>query len=931
MKLKICFAVLGTILISASCSRRLSPIVIKNLKCENLANPLAVKADRPTFSWELESEERGQFPKAYRVLVASSPARLEEDKVDIWDSGKQKDLGDVFVVCERLKLNPGTQYFWKVRVWDKNNRPSGWSETASFATALASERDWGGARWIAFEDLPEALKLVPGVHGRGDDLGEVALRRPVIPLFRKEFEAEEDIQKAFVYVCGLGHYELRLNGRRVGDGFLAPGWTDYRKSRLYNTYDVTPFLRTGCNAVGLIVGNGFFNINRERYRKLVIAYGLPMTILKLRIEYTSGRSEDVVSGPEWKTAPSPITYASIYGGEDYDARLERLGWDDAGYDDSGWKNAVHVTGPGGMLRPEKDYPLRVMQAIKTQRVAEPKPGVFVYDFGQNASGVIRLRVRGEEGRQVKVSPAELLGSDGLINQRASGAPYEFRYTLRGVGDEEWTPRFTYYGFRFAQVEGAVPEGTPSSAGRPEILGLELLHTRNSSPQAGSFECSSAHFNRVYELISWAIKSNLASVPTDCPHREKLGWLEQTHLMGGSIHYNFDILNLYNKLIDDMIEAQLPGGLVPDIAPEFVPFEGGFRDSPEWGSASIILPWLVYRWYGDLTAVTRAYPMMKKYAAYLDGRAASHLLSHGLGDWFDLGPNPPGPSQLTPLGLTATAIYFHDLELLSKIAAVLGYADDSKTYKELASDVKEAFNREYFGRDAKSYATGSQTSNAMPLALGLVNEKDRPDVFRNLVGSIRAGGLALTAGDIGFHYLVKALADGGASDLIAEMNSRSDVPGYGYQLARGATALTESWPAREDVSNNHMMLGHLMEWFYSGLAGIQQAEDSIGYRRIVIAPHPVGDINWVKARYHSIAGEILSSWKIEGDHFVLEAAIPLGSRALVYLPASEGSPIRESGQLVAGSRMVRLMRRNADTAVLEIGSGMYRFESDIQRD
>jgi alpha-L-rhamnosidase len=931
MKLKICFAVLGTILIWASCSRRLSPIVIKNLKCENLANPLAVKADRPAFSWELESEERGQFPKAYRVLLASSPARLEVEKPDIWDSGKQKDLGDVFVVCESLKLNPGTQYFWKVRVWDKNNRPSGWSETASFATALASERDWGGARWIAFEDLAEALKLMPGVHGRGDDLGEVALRRPVIPLFRKEFEAEEDIQKAFVYVCGLGHYELRLNGRRVGDGFLPPGWTDYRKSCLYNTYDVTPFLRTGRNAVGLIVGNGFFNINRERYRKLVIAYGLPMTILKLRIEYASGRSEDVMSGPEWKTAPSPITYASIYGGEDYDARLERPGWDDAGYDDSGWKNAVHVTGPGGMLKPEKDYPLRVMQAIKTQRVAEPKPGVFVYDFGQNASGVIRLRVRGEEGRQVKVSPAELLGSDGLINQRASGAPYEFRYTLKGVGDEEWTPRFTYYGFRYAQVEGAVPEGTPSSAGRPEILGLELLHTRNSSPQAGSFECSSAHFNRVYELINWAIKSNLASVPTDCPHREKLGWLEQTYLMGESIHYNFDILNLYNKLIDDMIEAQLPGGLVPDIAPEFVPFEGGFRDSPEWGSASIILPWLVYRWYGDLSAVTRAYPMMKKYAAYLDGRAARHLLSPGLGDWFDLGPNPPGPSQLTPLGLTATAIYFQDLELLSKMAALLGYGDESKTYRGLANEVKDAFNGEYFNQDTKSYATGSQTSNAMPLALGLVNEKDRPDVFRNLVGSIRAGGLALTAGDIGFHYLVKALADGGASDLIAEMNSRSDVPGYGYQLASGATALTESWPAREDVSNNHMMLGHLMEWFYSGLAGIRQAEDSIGYRRIVIAPQPVGDINWVKARYHSIAGEILSSWKIEGDHFVLEAAIPLGSRALVYLPASEGSLIRESGQLVAGSRMVRLMRRNADTAVLEIGSGMYRFESDIQRD
>ncbi len=380
----------------------------------------------------------------------------------------------------------------------------------------------------------------------------------------------------------------------------------------------------------------------------------------------------------------------------------------------------------------------------------------------------------------------------------------------------------------------------------------------------------------------------------------------------------------------MIEAQLPSGLVPDIAPEFVPFDGGFRDSPEWGSAGVILPWLVFRWYGDRNAVMRAYPMMKKYAAYLGSRGAGHLLAHGLGDWFDLGPDPPGPSQLTPLGLTATAIYYHDLELLSKMAALLGYADEARAYRELADNVNEAFNREYYNPDAKSYATGSQTSNAMPLALGLVNKEDRPAVFQNLVSSIRTGGLALTAGDIGFHYLIQALADGGASELIAEMNSRSDVPGYGYQLAKGATSLTESWAAREDVSNNHMMLGHLMEWFYSGLAGIRQAEDSVGYRRIVISPQPVDDIDWVEARYHSISGEIRCSWKIMGNRFILETGIPVGSRALVYLPASEGSSIQESGQPLRGSRSVRLIERKADSAVLEIGSGLYRFESEFHR-
>jgi hypothetical protein len=902
---------------------------VGGLKCENRVNPAGVSVSRPLFSWQLRSPERVQVQSAFQVRVASSPDLLRDGRADLWDSGKRQSSENLFVRYEGKELAPGTEFFWHVRVWDRDGRATGWSGMGSFVTELPGPPDWSGAVWIGHEELSDSMKLVPGVHGSGDRLGEVALRRPLVPLFRRELDVGENLEKALVFVSGLGHYELRINGQKIGDRFLSPGWTDYRKSCLYNTYDLTQALHRGRNAIGLVAGNGFFNINSERYRKLVIAYGMPMFILKLQVDYASGRRQTVVSDPAWKTAPSPITFASIYGGEDYDARLEQPGWDMPGFDSSGWRNVVTVGGPGGKLRPENDHPLRVMEEIEAKTVEEPRKRVFVYDFGQNASGIVRLKVKGPRGRRIFITPAELLDEDGLADQRASGGPYSFSYTLKGVGEELWTPRFTYYGFRYAQMEGAVPAGQNTSGDEPQVLELTLLHTRNSSPSVGSFECSNPLFNRIFELINWAIKSNLASVPTDCPHREKLGWLEQSHLMGGSIQYNFEILNLYNKLVDDMIEAQLESGLIPDIAPEYVPFEGGFRDSPEWGSAGVILPWLLYKWYGDRSAMERAFPMMKRYVAYLQRRAAGNILTHGLGDWYDLGPNPPGTSQLTPLGLTATAIYYHDLMLLAEMEAVFGRTEEAGNYGNLAQEIRQAFNREFFDAERKIYATGSQTSNAVPLALGLTADADREAVFRNLVRSIREGGNALTAGDVGYHYLVKALDDGGASDLIFEMNSRSDVPGYGYQLAKGATALTESWPARKDVSNNHMMLGHIMEWLYSGLAGIRQADDSVGFKKVVIRPHPAGDITWVKAGYHSLYGEIGCDWSIEDGRFRLELKIPANSRAEIHLPAEDLTVVTESGRPVEEHREIIFLGLRDGRAAFDIGSGTYRFVCPYQ--
>ncbi len=833
-----------------------------HLNCEHKINPYGIENTKPLLGWWINATERGVVQSAWQILVATSAGKLDEKNADMWNSGRIASNSNNNNVYGGKPLQSAQKYYWKVRIWDAAGNPSAWSEASSFITGMLEQKEWDMSKWIAYDILPDSMKVVPGVHGNGNALGSKAMKRPVIPYFRKAFELRKPVKEAFIFISGLGHYELHLNGKKVSDDFLAPGWTNYEKRCLYNTYEVTDHLKQGQNALGAMVGTGFFYINRERYRKLIRAEGYPMLRARLVIRFTDGSTKEIVTDESWSSSPSPIIYTSIYGGEDYDANMEQAGWDKPGFAGTRWKKVLIAKGPGGAMRTHDDYPLKVMDSFAVKKKTNITATKALYDFGQNASGIIRLKVKGNKGDSIRITPAELLNDDGLPEQSASGKPYYFTYILKGGEVETWEPRFTYYGFRYALVEYI---GTASA---PEWIDVTMLHTRNSSPAAGSFSCSDSLFNKIYQLIDWSIKSNMASVATDCPHREKLGWLEQTHLVGASMRYAYNIQHLYRKIIDDMIEAQLPNGLVPDIAPEYVPFEGGFRDSPEWGSASVIIPWYMYLWYGDKDALVKSYDMMKRYVTYLATKADSHMLSYGLGDWFDLGPKDPGPSQLTPLALTATAIYFYDAVILSKTAALLGKDDDQKRFADLSENIKKAFNDKFFDKETQVYATGSQTAYAMPLFTGIVEEQYRDKVFNNLVASIHAGNKALTAGDVGYRYLVRVLEDGGASQLLYEMNNRDDVPGYGYQIRHGATALTESWPALRYVSNNHMMLGHLMEWLYSGLGGINQQEDDRGYRKIRIAPQVIDGMNAVSATYATPNGVIHTAWKKEGNKILL---------------------------------------------------------------
>ncbi len=1049
---------------------------ISQLRCEYWDTPLNVDVAQPRLSWIINSTQRGDLQKAYQLLVATSAKKLADQTPDLWDSGRVDSDQTCQVVYAGKPLQSNQECYWCVRVWNKDNEPSRWSEPARWCMGLLSPQAWQ-AKWVSAPGSAEAddstalgyhaavsqnaddvkwvqvdlgkpvaislVKLhslnheVPGFgfpirftitasddpnfdqfdticdHSTTDypnpgasavsfptngikrryvrvtanrlfrrtagdrsycfALAEmqvfsgdknVALNSPVtaldstegygwgkaeltdgknlaseysvgsdmsagerviktLPVFRKAIAIDKPVARAILQVCGLGQYELSLNGTKVGDSVLDPGWTDYRKTCLYRSYELGSMLKPGSNVMDIALGNGMYNVvsTAGRYTKFTGSQGPPKLIAQLEISFADGSTQTICSDNSWKVRGGPTTFSSIYGGEDYDARLETAG-------DFDWQSAVETTGPGGKLTgvSQSAPPIIVAQELKVQRITHPRENVWVYDLGQNCAQMPSITVTGPAGATVRLTPAEVLKADGTASQQPSGGPAYFSYTLKGAGRESWSPRFSYYGCRYFQVTGAVPAGSPNPSNLPVLLDLHGQFITSASPIVGEFSCSNPLFDRTALITRWAMRSNLMSVLTDCPHRERLGWLEESHLVGPSLMYNMDIASMFSKVCSDMSDAQTPQGLVPDIAPEYAVFSGGFRDSPEWGSACILIPWQVYQWYGDATVLARHYDTMKRYVAYLQSQAHDNILSNGLGDWYDLGPNPPGYAQLTPVALTATAFYYRDIRVLQEAAKLLGRDDDDQSLAALGDRVRVAFNSAFYHSDRHCYATNSQTANAIPLVMEIAPEGDHQAILQNIVDDIRKRNNGLTAGDIGYRYLLKALADGGRADVIFDMNSRSDKPGYGMIIAKGATSLTEAWDARPDSSQDHFMLGHIMEWFYGGLAGIQPDPSGVGFKKILIKPSPVGDVTWAKASYESIRGTITSNWKISGNTFSLDVVIPPNCTATVQFPPHYSDSIREGVKPAAEATDLSVKKSDSGSTIILIPSGTYHFES-----
>lgn len=916
------------LLLCLPCWAQAKNITIDRLTCE-MQEGLVVVESHPRLGWTMKSSANGTRQTAYEIEIrevcTGSP---------VWNSGKVKSSQSQLVptLGSNIRRNNPYSYSWRVRVWDETDTPSEWSREAKFR--LAPERlssvEWIGAITRKDARLPEGrtyhggeLKK-PEVKAAWDAVDTLAkksisLRRT----FNVGKEEAKKVAEATAYVCGLGFYEFSLNGKKVGNSEFAPLWSDYDKSVFYNTYDVTQQLQQGENAVGILLGNGFYNVQGGRYRKLQISFGPPTLLFSLVINYEDGTRETIQSDKNWKYDLSPVIFNCIYGGEDYDARREQKGWDQVGFDDTNWRPIVVQEAPKGVLRPQMAPPVKIMERYDIQKVTKldeeqvaaaskstkrtVDPSALVLDMGQNLAGFPEITVRGKRGQKITLLVAEALTDEGACNQRQTGRQHYYEYTLKGDGDETWHPRFSYYGFRYIQVEGAVLKGQKNPKKLPVLKNIQSCFVYNSAKKVSTFESSNRIFNAAHRLIEKAVRSNMQSVFTDCPHREKLGWLEQVHLNGPGLLYNYDLTAFAPQIVQNMADAQHPNGAMPTTAPEYVLFEGPgidvFAESPEWGGALVIFPFMYYETYGDDSLIKKYYQNMRRYVDYLETRAEKGILSFGLGDWYDYGDYRAGFSRNTPVPLVATAHYYMTVNYLIKAAKMLGNDFDVHHYSALAYDIMVAFNERFLNYETAQYGTGSQCSNALPLFLSMVErmghqglyEEDpilKMKVMKNLIKDVEAHGNRLTTGDVGNRYLIQTLAQYGAHELIYKMFNHEDAPGYGFQLKFGATTLTEQWDPRQGSSWNHFMMGQIDEWFFKSLVGIRPAEE--GYQKFIIAPQPVGDLKYVKSSYESLYGTISVDWTRDGDTFTLNVSVPVNTTALVYLPGEKEPKEVQSG-------------------------------------
>jgi alpha-L-rhamnosidase len=920
----ISFCLVSALILSAGVKAR-AAVVLQDLRCEYRTNPLGVNTAHPRLSWVLESDHRGEAQSAYQVFASSSPGRLARGDTDLWDSGKVASGESVHVVYAGQLLRSGQRVWWKVRVWDAAGRVSRFSRPAWFELALLSPADWQ-ARWIQRKSVgpvPEARVF--------DD-------QPA-PLFRKEFVLDKNVGRARAYVSGLGYCELHLNGEKVGDQVLDPGWTSYAKRVLYSTYDVTAQLQRGRNAVGLMLGNGWFNplplrmwgkINPREH----LTIGEPRAILQLVVEFTDGTSQTIVTDETWRVSDGPILRNSVYLGEVYDARCEQPGWDKAGFSDSRWGSAVVAGEPKlGPLCAQDAPPIRVTRTLKPLRLTEPKPGVFIFDFGQNFSGWTRLRVKGPEATRVRLRSGELLYADGTLNGMTAvcgqikGGSKDYRYdgigqpktafqldeyVLKGQATEIFTPRFTFHGFRYVEVTGF--------PGRPTLDSLKGLRLNSDVQPAGSFECSNEMFNRIQQMVLWTELSNLFSVQSDCPHREKFGYGGDIVASSEMAMLNFDMARFYAKAAQDLADAVRPNGGFTETAP-FVGIsdEGlGEQSGPiGWGTAQPLLLCQLRQYYGEQRLLEEQYKATKKWIALLHAKAENGILDNGISDHESLVPKPRA--------LTGTAFYYFNVNLLAQMARTLGKDSDAAEAEAQAERIRAAFNQRFLQPGTGRYDFASQACQAVALYHGLAPADEQPRALDVLVSDVAAHGGHLTTGIFGTKYLLHALADAGRADVAYGIVNQRTFPGWGHMLEKGATTLWEHWEFSDNTfSHNHPMFGSVSEWFYKVLAGIQPAPDAVGFDKIIIKPQPVGDLRWVRASHETVRGRIACEWRRTGVQFTLRVTIPANACALVHVPARDADRVTESGKPAAAALGVKFLRMEGNAAVFAVGSGRYEF-------
>lgn len=789
-----------------------------------------------------------------------------------------------------------------------------WKVSKTFTTNWNTPA-FDDSSWVSAQKIGPA-EMQPWTNPRTAEERRLAARQ-----LRKDFTVEKKISRATVSFCGLGLSELYVNGEKIGDAVLSPAFAQYDKRAFYVTHDITENVRSGRNALGVILGNGRYYAARSKTYAGTVSFGWPKLLLNLRLEFTDGSSQEIVSDESWQlTSDGPILANNEFDGEDYDARKEFKGWSLPGFDARGWRAAQIVSAPAGVLAAEMQEPIRVTETLKPISVREIRPGVFIFDLGQNMVGWCRLRVSGKAGTTITLRHAETLLPDGslyLANLR--GAEVTDRYTLKGSGREIWEPRFITHGFRYVEVTGW--------PGKPSLSSLEGRVVNDDLPRAGDFRCSNELLNRIYTNIVWGTRGNYRSIPTDCPQRdERQGWLGDRSEECKGEAYLFNIAALYAKWRQDMTDAQRPSGSIPDVAPAYWPI---YSDNVTWPSSAIIIPSALERQFGDRASIAKHYDSATRWMNHMLGFATNNLISKdSYGDWC-VPPEEPelihskDPARRTDKTLLATAYFYYDLCLMEKYATQLGKYTDAERWKKLAADFKKAFNDRFLDRDKGQYDNGTQTSCVLPLAFGLVPEDMKAKIFAKLVANIENVTKGhIGTGLIGGQYLNRVLSDNGRADLAYTIASQKTYPSWGYMVEQGATTIWELWNGNTAEpsmnSGNHVMLvGDLVIWFYEHLAGIAPAAP--GFKRIIMQPQPVGDLKFVTATHNSPYGKISSAWRRDGKKFDWQIEIPPNTTATVYVPASKLANVRSDG--------AQPVRWQNDRAVFELGSGRYRFTSE----
>ncbi|MBN1342088.1 MAG: family 78 glycoside hydrolase catalytic domain [Phycisphaerae bacterium] len=905
-------------------------VTVAETYCEYAVNPLGIDVVQPRFTWVLACDRRGTMQQSYHVLVASSSEKLAADTGDLWDSGQVHSNESVNVAYQGAKLSSRQECFWKVRVWDNQERVSPWSEPATFEIGLLEPADWHG-RWIGLAG-PNAVA--------------------VSPVLRKEFVASGEVKRARLYAAGVGWSEYYLNGRRVGDHVLDPAATDYDKRILYVTHDVTRLIRRGRNALGAMLGNGWYSQPPLDPKGARPGYGdSPCLLLELVVELADGTIQRVVSDESWRSSTGPIVKNSIWRGEVYDARLEKPGWRQPGYDDSGWAAAAPRTSPGGRIEAQMIEPIKVNKVLRASKLTTPKPGVYVYDFGQLFGGWARLRVKGPAGTRVALRYAERVFADtGLADKRRHFGPdgaTDF-YILKGDPDgERYEPRFTLHPVRYVQVEG-LPEA-------PALGDLEGCVVHNSVDMTGDFECSNALLNQIHRNCAWTLTNGLYSYTLDCLYREYWGWLEPASNPSTLFTRRY-MPRFWTKWLRDVQVVQHADGVVPDVVPAY-PLKGRKTGDPAWAGNYPLVVWYVYQDFGDRRLLASHYPNMKRWVDHLTSIAKDNLIEKGgyYGDHM-LPGDSPGMEQFiskeTPPGLLWTGYYYNNVWILAQAAKILGINEDAAAYARLAEAIQSALNAKWLDASRNGYATGSQTANIFALALGVVPEANRQGVLDSLTTDIlvkRHG--HLHTGNLGTTCIMDALAGLGRGDVLYRVATATDYPGWGYMVHQGATTIWECWGglhpglpenARNGVVVNEdsmMMFASIEEFFHGDLAGIQGPDYfgtravTPGFRQVQIRPRVLGDLTSATAHVRTVRGIVGVGWKRDASSLSLKAIIPVNTLAKISIPKAglrnvaveeDGTPLWETGVYRGGVSGITAGTEEAEYVTFDTGSGTYCF-------